>query len=120
MIIQNHVIIINTYMNFDGPNEMIKILYTRKLLDVIILREKNENIVMFNANFYDMFSTCGIPPGVINLLSHENTSTPEPKLCLEDYTTYANKYFLKGILIGTYVVPFTRLSIPKRIIIPCR
>ncbi|XP_011061101.1 PREDICTED: uncharacterized protein LOC105150012 [Acromyrmex echinatior] len=131
------------YGNIQGhiENEMIEILYIRKpFLGVIILREENENIlffrlmqslitgnsviVMFDANFcnpssyYDMFSRCGIPPGVINLLSHENISSLEAKLCLEDYTTYANRYFLKGTSIQTYITPFLRLTIPKRILIP--
>ncbi|XP_018305978.1 uncharacterized protein [Mycetomoellerius zeteki] len=121
-------------------NDMIEILQTHIPLGVIILREENENIlffrlmqtliagnsviVMFDANFcnlsshYDMFSKCGIPPGVINLLSHENTSTLEFKLCLEDYATYANRYFLKGTSKEAYVLPFKRLTITKRIIIP--
>ncbi|XP_012054775.1 PREDICTED: uncharacterized protein LOC105617835, partial [Atta cephalotes] len=116
-------------------NEMIEVLYTRKPLGVIILKEENENIlffrlmqtliagnsviVMFDANlcnpssYYDMFSTCEIPPGVINLLSHENTSTLEPKLCLDDYTTYANRYFLKGTSSDTYIIPFKKLTLPN-------
>lgn len=121
-------------------NGMIEILQTHIPLGVIILREENENIlffrlmqtliagnsviVMFDANFcnlsshYDMFSKCGIPPGVINLLSHENTSTLEFKLCLEDYATYANRYFLKGTSKEAYIVPFKRLTIIKQISIP--
>ncbi|KYN10249.1 hypothetical protein ALC57_17623, partial [Trachymyrmex cornetzi] len=120
-------------------NETKEVLWTRRPLGVIILREENENIlffrlmqtliagnsviVMFDANFcnpssyYDMFSTCGIPPGVINLLSHENTGTLEHKLCLQDYTTYANKFFLKGTSSDTYIVPFRRLTTPKLIVI---
>jgi len=132
------------YENIQGhiENETVEVLYTRKPLGVIILKEENENIlffrliqtliagnsviVMFDANFcnpssyYDMFSTCEIPPDVINLLSHENTSSLDLKLCLEDYTTYANRYFLKGTSMETYIVSFMRLTIPNRIIIPLR
>ncbi|EGI63883.1 hypothetical protein G5I_07685, partial [Acromyrmex echinatior] len=119
-------------------NKTREILYIRKPLSVIILKEENENIlffrliqtliagnsviVMFDANsynpslYYDMFSTCGVPPGVINLLSHENTSTMESKLCLEDYATYAARYFLKGTSLKTYTIPFKNLTVPRIII----
>ncbi|KYN32391.1 hypothetical protein ALC56_13248, partial [Trachymyrmex septentrionalis] len=133
------------FENIQGyiENKMTEILFTRKPLGVIIiLREENENIlffrlmqilisgnsviVIFDANFcnpssyYDMFSRCEIPPGVINLLSHENISSLESKLCLEDYTTYASRYFLKGTSVDTYFLPFIKLTTQRRIMIPFR
>ncbi|KYN32401.1 hypothetical protein ALC56_13258, partial [Trachymyrmex septentrionalis] len=129
------------YKNIQGyiENEMIEVLFTRKALDVIILRQENENIlffrlmqtliagnsviVIFDANFcnpssyYDMFSKCGMPPGVINLLSHENISTLESKL-YGNYTMYANRYFLKGTSLDAYIGSFKNLTTPKVITIP--
>jgi len=140
-IVERWIKIPYLFENIQGHIENeIEVLYTRKPLGVIILKEENENIlffrlmqtlitgnsviVMFDANlcnpssYYDMFSTCEIPPGVINLLSHENTSTLEPKLCLEDYTTYTNRYFLKGTSLDAYIIPFKKLTLPNVIINP--
>jgi len=114
-------------------------MHTRKPLGVIILKMENENVLFFRllqiliagnsvivisdahfydlSSYYDMFSTCGIPPGVINLLLHENTVTMEYKLCLQKYTDYAYKYFLRGTSKETYIVPYKKLTIPKQIIL---
>jgi len=123
-------------------DEMIEIMEIRMPLGVIILREKNENvlffrlmqtliagnsvIVIFDANFCnliqycDMFSTCGIPPGVINLLSHEDINILEHKLCSEKYTDYANKFFSKKTSFlkqEIYTESYKKLTIPKNIIL---
>jgi len=114
-------------------------MHIRKPLGVIILKEENENVLFFRlmqiliagnsvivmsdahfydlSSYYDMFSTCGIPPGVINLLLHENTATMEYKLCLQEYTNYANKYFLKGTSKEAYIEPYKKLTVPKQIIL---
>ncbi|KYN08505.1 hypothetical protein ALC62_00489 [Cyphomyrmex costatus] len=121
-------------------SDMIEVMQTRESLGVIIiLKEESENvlffrlmqtlisgnpvIVIFDANFcnpssyFDMFLMCEIPPGVINLLSHEDVSTLEYKLCLDNYTNYVNEIFLKGTSLEAYILPFKRLTIPKQIII---
>ncbi|XP_071556060.1 uncharacterized protein [Temnothorax nylanderi] len=113
-------------------NGMIEAMHVRKPVGVIILREENENvlffrlmqtliagnsvIVMFDANFCnltsycDMFSSCGIPPGVINLLSHEDINMLEYKLCSAKYTDYADKIFLKGNSNETYITSYKNLT----------
>ncbi|XP_024876910.1 uncharacterized protein LOC112457846 [Temnothorax curvispinosus] len=113
-------------------NGMIEAMHVRKPVGVIILREENENvlffrlmqtliagnsvIVIFDANFCnltsycDMFSSCGIPPGVINLLSHEDINMLEYKLCSAKYTDYAEKIFLKGNSNETYITSYKNLT----------
>lgn len=131
--------ICNDLKGYQTGDFTLEVIYSQKPLGIIILREENENvlffrlmqtliagnsvIVMFGANFCnlapycDMFSTCGIPPGVINLLSHENINTLEYKLCLTKYTDYANKIFLKGDLNDTYISPYKNLTMSKFIIL---
>ncbi|XP_011166437.1 uncharacterized protein LOC113002620 [Solenopsis invicta] len=121
-------------------NTKIEVINTRIPLGVIILREKNENVfflrliqtliagnsvivMSYDPNFYnfapycDMFSTCGIPPGVINLLSHENTHFLEFRLCVDKYVYYANKYFLKCFSLESYILQYKLLTVPKQIIL---
>ncbi|XP_077265709.1 uncharacterized protein LOC143899346 [Temnothorax americanus] len=127
---------INGYIYQNGKAEMTDV---RKPLGIIILREEKESvllfrlmqtliagnsvIVMFDANFCnltpycDMFSTCGIPPGVINLLSHEDANMLEYKLCSAEYTDYADRYFLKGTSKDAYVGPYLNLTTTKYIIV---
>lgn len=124
---------------FYSVDNTIEIMHTRKSLGVIILKEKNESllffrlmqtlisgnsiIVIFGPNYYDlspyceMFLTSGIPPGVVNLLLREETEVIEEKLCLDEYTCYANKYFLKGVTKEAYVTPYKNLTIAKQVII---
>lgn len=122
------------------PNRMVETVQVRVPVGVIILREEKENvlffrlmqaliagnsvIVMFGPNFCnltpycDIFLTCGIPPGVINLLSHENPSILEHKLCTEKYAKYADDIFLKGKdAIDTYILPYKNLTVSKIIIL---
>lgn len=130
------------YENVNGyqtQDSTLEISWSRKPLGIIILREENENvlffrlmqtliagnsvIVMLGANFCnlapycDMFSKCGIPPGVINLLSHENMDTLEYKLCLTTYTDYANKIFMKGDSKETYILSYINLTLLQHIIL---
>ncbi|XP_071555917.1 uncharacterized protein [Temnothorax nylanderi] len=120
-------------------NAEVERTIARVPLGVIILREENESvlffrlmqtliagnsvIVMFGANFCDlspycdMFSTCGIPPGVINLLSHEDTDMLGYKLCSGKYTDYADVIFLKGNSKETYIEPYKNLTIEKNIVL---
>ncbi|XP_071555926.1 uncharacterized protein [Temnothorax nylanderi] len=130
---------IDGYVYQNGKAEMTDV---RKPLGVIILREEKESvllfrlmqiliagnsvIVMFDANFCnltpycDVFSTCGIPPGVINLLSHEDANMLEYKLCSAKYTDYADRFFLKGISKDAYVGPYINLTTTKNIILRLR
>ncbi|XP_039306956.1 uncharacterized protein LOC105200524 isoform X5 [Solenopsis invicta] len=120
-------------------NTKIEVIHTRIPIGVTILREENENvfffrliqtliagnsvIVMFSPNFYnliphyDTFSICGVPPGVINLLSHEDANMLEMRLCSGAYTDYAKKYFLKCNSIETYILQYKQLTIPKQIVL---
>lgn len=129
----------NTVQGNLYQNRMTETLYVRMPLGIIILKEENENvlffrlmqiliagnsvIVMFDANFCnlipycDMFSTCGIPPGVINLLSHEDVNILEYKLCSAKYTKYADEIFSKGNSIDTYIEPYKNLTVCRSIIL---
>ncbi|XP_071555918.1 uncharacterized protein [Temnothorax nylanderi] len=120
-------------------NAEVERTIARVPLGVIILREENESvlffrlmqtliagnsvIVMFGANFCDlspycdMFSTCEIPPGVINLLSHEDTDMLGYKICSGKYTDYADEIFSKGNSKETYIEPYKNLTIEKNIIL---
>lgn len=92
-------------------------------LGIVILKEEDENvlfyrlfklllagnsvIVIHNENFYnfssycDIFATCGIPPGVINVLSNDDIESLESYLCKIDYSSYAkNVYSLSSIYSG--------------------
>jgi len=122
-----------------SENGLTEVTNMRTPLGVIILREENENvlffrliltliagnsvIVIFDANvcnltpYCDMFSTCGIPPGVINLLSHEDINVLEYKLCSKKYTNYASNFFLKGNSKEIYIKQYSNLTMPKSIIL---
>lgn len=118
---------------------MTETLYVCMPMGMIVLKEENENvlffrlmqtliagnsvIVMFDANscnlisYCDMFSTCGIPPGVINLLSHEDINILEYKLCSGKYEKYADEIFSKGNSMSTYIEPYKNLTICRSIIL---
>ncbi|XP_011865972.1 PREDICTED: uncharacterized protein LOC105560987 [Vollenhovia emeryi] len=122
-----------------SENGTVEVWEICKPVGVIILREEKESvlffrlmqtliagnsvIVMFDANFCnltpycDMFSKCGIPPGVINMLSHENTNMLEYKLCSARYTDYAGRIFSKGDSRETYIIPYVNLTVFQKIVL---
>jgi len=88
-------------------------------LGIVILKEQEENIlfhrllkilisgnsviIIHNANFYnfapycDICTTCGIPSGVINMLSHDNIESLEFYLCKLDYATYVKNVYSNNL-----------------------
>lgn len=129
----------STVKGYVTQNRMVEITQSRTPLGVFCLREKNENvlffrlmqiliagncaIVIFDANYcnpipyYDIFSTCGIPSGVINVLSHEDSNVLGYHLLSEEYTDYANRMFSKGSSLEAYTKPYEKLTMSKDIIL---
>ncbi|XP_029172367.1 uncharacterized protein LOC114941513 [Nylanderia fulva] len=60
------------------------------------------------------FSLCGIPSGVINLLSNDKMETLEVSLCTSAYDLYAERFFVKHNPKKTYL----NLTIPEHVILP--
>lgn len=104
---------------------------------VIILKEKDETVLFDQltqiliagnsvivicdgknscdlAQYCDIFSVSGIPPGVINLLLSEKLETLAFSLCAIDYDLYAKRFFSKDNPEKTYI----NLTVPKQIILP--
>ncbi|XP_011641372.1 uncharacterized protein LOC105429856 [Pogonomyrmex barbatus] len=118
----------------------VEVMYTRMPLGVIFLKECNENalfvrlmqtliagntvIVLNNANFSgilpycNIFSTCGIPAGVINSLSHSDLNFLENKLFAGPHSDYIKDYFEKGTSVQSYAISYRNLTMPKQIVLP--
>lgn len=105
-------------------------------LGIVILKEKREDvffarlfnilltgnsvIIIHNANFYnfcpysDIFTMCGIPPGVINVLSNNDIESLELYLCKVQYSTYARYIYSSFNICPRYPIQ------PKKIILPLK
>lgn len=117
-----------------SQNNRLEIIQKRIPRGVIILKEKTEEIllsrliqilisgnsviVLNDANscslapYCDIFSSCKIPRGVINVLSNGDTSNLELSLCATDYANYEKKFFALN-LKKTYI----NLTLPKQIVL---
>ncbi|KAL6255117.1 hypothetical protein P5V15_013447 [Pogonomyrmex californicus] len=122
----------------------VEMMHNRIPLGVIILKEKNENIlfirllqtliagntviVINDANscnllpYCEMFTTCGIPAGVINLLSCENINVLENRLCSGQYSDYIKAFFDKSTTTSgqSYIKSYKNLTMSKQIVIPSK
>lgn len=122
-----------------SQSEKSEITKIRKPRGVIILKEKNESILFDRltqiliagncvivicdgkdsysiAQYCDKISASEIPPGVINLLSHDNLETLLFSLCKTDYDSYAEQFFSKDNPEKTYI----NLTVAKYIILPIK
>ncbi|XP_025074782.1 uncharacterized protein LOC105429855 isoform X2 [Pogonomyrmex barbatus] len=122
----------------------VEMMHNRIPLGVIILKEKNENIlfirllqtlitgntviVINDVNscnllpYCEMFTTCGIPAGVINLLSCENINVLENRLCSGQYSDYIKAFFDKSTTTSgqSYIKSYKNLTMSKQIVIPSK
>ncbi|XP_072764499.1 uncharacterized protein [Anoplolepis gracilipes] len=135
------------YENSNGyciQDEKLELIISRKPKGIIILREENANtlffrltqallagnsvIIIFDKNFYNispylnMFTISDIPPGVINMLSSENVTDLESRLCGIQYSVYAKRFFpvSEGKLYEKYINSYEQLTLPKQIIHPLK
>ncbi|XP_012221105.1 uncharacterized protein [Linepithema humile] len=117
-------------------NGRLEVTRIRKPRGVIVIKELDENVLLYrviaslfagnsvivicgiqacslicNLSYCDLFSMSNVPPGVVNLLSNENTKTLESILCKKDYESYAKQFFTEDDLST-----FTNLTLPKQII----
>ncbi|XP_036151079.1 uncharacterized protein LOC105833147 [Monomorium pharaonis] len=96
-----------------SENDRVEVIQDRIPRGIIILKEKTEEILLLRliqillsgnsviviadanscslAPYCDLFSTCRIPRGVINLLSNEDIRNLELSLCATDYANYEKK-----------------------------
>ncbi|XP_011865375.1 PREDICTED: uncharacterized protein LOC105560676 [Vollenhovia emeryi] len=72
---------------------------------VIVLTDMNSSNL---AQYCDIFSLCKIPRGVVNVLSHANTSDLELSLCATDYVNYEEQFFT-----SSWDETYTNLTLPK-------
>ncbi|XP_029155562.1 uncharacterized protein LOC114928495 isoform X1 [Nylanderia fulva] len=128
---------ITFYENSNGYcTQNLELINSSKAIGIIILREKNETILLLRLtqcllagnsvivicnekfsnikSYLNIFSMCDIPPGVLNMLSSECIENLESRLCGIEYSDYAKQYFSEEPIFEKYK-NYTNLYLEKQI-----